>query len=61
MPVGCTCVSTVLLSDKECAFTHGLQMEVDKIEAVVLHGLVRFSRNVQVSVALLVAQVHLYF
>lgn len=39
--------------------THGLQVDVDKVEAIVLQGVVWFSRDVQVAVALLVAQVHL--
>lgn len=39
--------------------THRLQVDVDKVEAIVLQGVVWFSRDVQVAVALLVAQVHL--
>lgn len=34
-------------------------MDMDEVEAVVLQCLVRFGWNVQVAVALLVAQVHL--
>lgn len=45
---------------KECVLTHGLQVDVHKVEAVVLQRLVRFGRDVHVAVALLVAQVHLY-
>lgn len=39
--------------------THGLQVDVDKVEAIVLQGVMRLGRDVQVAVALLVAQVHL--
>lgn len=39
--------------------THGLQVDVNKVEAIVLQGVMRFSWHVQVAVALLVAQVHL--
>lgn len=39
--------------------THGLQVDVDEVEAIVLQGVMRLGRDVQVAVALLVAQVHL--
>lgn len=35
--------------------THGLQVDVDKVEAVVLQSVLRFGREIQVAVALLVA------
>lgn len=39
--------------------TQGLQVDVDKVEAVVLQAVVGLGWDVQVAVALLVAQVHL--
>lgn len=46
-------------SQLAAVLTHGLQVDVDKVEAVVLQGVMRLGRDVQVAVALLVAQVHL--
>lgn len=44
---------------KGARLTHGLQVDVDKVEPIVLQSVMRFSRYVQVAVVLLVAQVHL--
>jgi len=35
-------------------------MDVDKVKAVIFQGLLRLGRDVQVAVALLVTQIHLY-
>lgn len=39
--------------------TQRLQIEMDKVDAVILHCLVRFGGHIQVAIALLVADVHL--
>lgn len=52
----------VVVISKQClhaVLTYGLQMDVDKVEAIVLQAVVRLGWDVQVAVALLVAQVHL--
>lgn len=52
----------VVVISKQClhaVLTYGLQMDVDEVEAIVLQAVVRLGWDVQVAVALLVAQVHL--
>lgn len=39
--------------------THGLQVDVNKVEAIIFQGVLRLGRDVQVTVALLVTQIHL--
>lgn len=54
------CMPVMLSIVNQCALTHGLKMDMDKVDAIIFQGVVRFSWDVQVAVALLVTQVHLY-
>lgn len=47
-------------SNSLISLTQSLQVEMDEVNAVVLHALVRFRRNVQVAVTLFITHVHLH-